>query len=328
MRKADGARGDPILFASFAFPAPMRVERNALGLTVEGRIGAATVTTRVPVRQEPDSELDMDDLSITMREQRGEASIRTSSQVLRDWDEVPIADAGQPIELRRLLLRVESAANDLGESRPGVGPDLADRLCDEIFRFGNRWHDHVRSWVEVMTLQDLDHLHPRWTAHVEGAGIATFTPDGLRFGSGGVMRLDTDWPTPATSRVMETALRAAGEDRYPPLAHLLLRDARAAWYREQARRAVIDAATATEVSLSAVADRAGLLPQGKFLTLGSLLKMLRSSGHLALERTDELFKVVVIPRNKAVHEGAEPSSWEAAEACKAAQLQVWEAFPL
>ncbi len=52
---------------------------------------------------------------------------------------------------------------------------------------------------------------------VEGAGIATFKTDGSRFRSGGIIRLDNDWPTPATAGVIETAVREAGEDRYPPL---------------------------------------------------------------------------------------------------------------
>lgn len=321
----------PIILGALALPVPVVVEPEALGLTVEGRIGAATVVTRVPFSQKPDPELDTDDLTLTMSVQRGDPPPPTTGGVLRDWGETRTSDGEtleSPISLRRLLFRVSGAETDLGQARRGVGAGLADRLCDEIFRFGNRWVDLFRSWVEVLTHQDLDHVHPRWTAHVEGAGIATFNTDGSRFGTGGIMRLDHDSPTPATADVVRTALLEAGEDRYPPLAHLLLRDARAAWYRDQSRRALLDAATATEVSLSAIADRAGLVSSRKFLTLGDLVSELEASKHITQQETTQLRTVVIGPRNKAIHEGAEPSSWDAAEACKVAQLRVWDAFPL
>lgn len=328
MNRTGGEDVEPIILGALALPIPIVVEPEALGLTVKGRVGAATVITHVPFHQEPDPELDTDDLTLTMSVQRGDPPPPTTGRVLRDWGEAPTSDREAPTQLRRLLFRVAGVEADLGEPRRGVGPTLADRLCDEVFRFGNRWLDLVRSWVEVLTLQDLDHVHPRWTAHIEGAGIATFNIDGSRLGSGGIMRLDSDSPTPAAADVIRTALREAGEDRYPPLAHLLLRDARAAWYRDQARRALIDAATATEVSLSAVAANAGLLSPGKFLMLGPLVSNLEASGHITLDVASQLRDVVIEPRNKAVHEGAEPSSWDAAEACKAAQLRVWDVFPL
>lgn len=318
----------PVLYASFTLPLPIVVKRDALGLTVSGRIGEANITARLPARQDPDEDLDTDDY--TLATQRVDpVSIPSTGRIVRDWNQ-PASDLESPdaVDLRRILMQVTGKEADLGPSRPGVGPTLEARLADEVFRLGNRWQDALRSWVEVLTLQDLDHVHPRWTAHIEGAGIATFGADGRRLGFGGLVRLDSSWPQPATRHDMETALTEASAGRFPPLAHLLLRDARAAWHRMQVRRAVIDAATATEVSLSQVGRAAGVLRAGKSLMLGRLVEKLEADGLLSPEIAGELFSLVVRPRNSAVHGGIAPSAWNAAEACKAAQRQVWNAFPL
>jgi hypothetical protein len=323
-----GDPADTVLYAAYRLPIAVVADGDVIGLKVSGRFGDAAVEVRVPVRQDDDPELDTDDLTVTMAQNHDEPVPPDTGQVLCDWDDTGRTDTPAPVEVRRLLLRVTGAAGPLGPPRTGVGSSLAARLSDELFRTANGWHDVFRSWIEVVTLQDLDHVHPRWTAHVEGAGLATFAPDGSRLGHGGIMRLDTHWPTPATTALVNNAIAAASDGRYPPLAHQLLRDARAAYYREQPRKAILDAATATEISLTAIADRAGLTPAGKFLMLGQLLSKLDANGNLGPGVAQQLTDLVVQPRNKAVHEGVVPNSWESAEACKAAQRAVWAAFPI
>lgn len=321
---AGGGPAVPILFAAVRLPIAVLSEPAVLGLTAYGQIGAGAVVVRIPARQDADPELDTDDMALAIRNDRREPS-SASGRVLRDWgDNSPPELGGGPVEVRRLLVRVDGASKGLPPPRVGVGTSLAARLSDELYRHGNRWHDVLRSWIETLTLQDLDHEHPRWTAHLEGAGIATFAADGTRrLGSGGRIRLDTEWPTAASPEVWIAALRGASADHYPHLAYLLLRDARAAWYRGQARRAVIDAATATEVALSGVAAIEGQRDSRRTMTLGTLVDTLRTAGHLNVETANQLMELVVRPRNKAVHEGVHPSSWNAAEACKAAQVQVY-----
>lgn len=326
--------GDPrdtVLYAADRLPIAVVADGDVIGLRVHARFGDAAVEVRVPARQDEDPELDADDLSVTIAQGRDEPVPPDTGVVLRDWEDTRLTETAAvsaPVELRRLLIRVTGAASPLGPPRTGVGPGLAERLSDELYRTSNRWHDIFRSWIEVVTLQDLDHLHPRWTAHVEGAGLATFAPDGSRLGHGGIMHLDTHWPTPASRSLVRNAIAAAGDGKYPPLAHQLLRDARAAYYRGQPRKAVLDAATATEISLTAVADRVGLLPRGKLLMLAGLVSKLDSDGRLGPGVAQELTELVVQPRNTAIHEGVAPSSWNTAEACKAAQRVVWSAFPI
>ncbi len=192
----------------------------------------------------------------------------------------------------------------------------------------NGWYDVFRSWIEIVTLQDLDHIHPRWTAHFEGAGLATFEADGGRLGHGGIMRLDTHWPDPAGRRDVGKAIHQACEGRYPPLAHQLLRDARGAYYRDQLRKAILDAATATEISLTSIADQHRLITPGRFMMLGQLLSAVKKAKLVSDDLHAELVKLVAAPRNKAIHEGRSPSKFDTAEACKAAQRAVWLAFPL
>ena len=157
--------------------------------------------------------------------------------------------------------------------------------------------------------------------------MATFSADGKRLGLGGIVRLDTDSPPAATRDDITQAIVHASEGRYPPLAHLLLRDARAAWYRNQTGRAILDAATAVELSLSPMAERAGWR-QRKLPTLGGLVGRLRREGHLTPESADEISELVIRPRNEAIHGGAVPGAWDTAEACKVAHRAVWAEFPL
>jgi hypothetical protein len=77
----------------------------------------------------------------------------------------------------------------------------------------------------------------------------------------------------------------------------------------------------------AIADREGL-PSDR-MTLGKLVRELDARGHLQDGMAQELFRLVVNPRNTAIHEGRVTlSAWDTAEACKAAQQAVWTAFPL
>ena len=324
-----GGASGAILFAACRLPIGVVADGDVIGLEVAARFGAASVEVRVPPRQDEDPELDTDDLAITMAQSRAEPLPPATGQVVRDWHEAPATDRPAQLEVRRLLLRVSGAAEQLGQPRLGVGSTLAARLNDELYRTANGWHDAFRSWIEAFTMQDLDHVHPRWTAHTEGAGLATFAPDGSRLGHGGIMRLDTYWPAPTSRAQVHKAIVAASVGEYPPLAHQLLRDARAAWYRAQPRKSILDAAAATEISLTALADRAGISPApGKFLMLGQLVARLDAEGQLRPGESQEITDLVVQPRNKAIHEGVTPNSWDTAEACKVAQRAVWTAFPL
>ena len=292
---------------------------------------------RVPADQDDTDELDVDDSTLIDSARDGDSLVLpVTGRILTAWAATPEHgdsddDGGdapeEGIEIRKLLIGVFGADCDLGPARPGVADNVTARLADELFKHLNRWHDTFRSWIETFTFQDLDHDHPRWTAHVEGSGLATFDDGGTRLGHGGILRLDSIWPTPASRDVVELALTKACADEPPPLAHLMLRDARAAYDRGQMRKAILDAATATELSLTRIADECGVTPRRP--TLGSLIAALDEAGRLADGVADKFRTLVLRPRNNAIHDGTITlSGWDTAEACKAAQKAVWHAFPL
>lgn len=167
------------LLAAYKLPIPIVADKRVLGLQVAGRIGRAAVEIRVPVAQDDSPELDTDDFAL-VRTGKEEAPMRPGTgRILRDWSEqpsaVPIAE-GTSVDIHRLLVRVTGQAAELGPARVGVGSDLDARLADELFQEINRWHDIFRSWIEVVTMQDLDHVHPRWTAHIEGRASRRSSP--------------------------------------------------------------------------------------------------------------------------------------------------------
>lgn len=109
------------------------------------------------------------------------------------------------------------------------------------------------------------------------------------------------------------------------LAHVLLRDGRAAYWRGQMRRAVLDAATSTELSLHALAERHSLVVKSP--TLGPLLKAVKHCGAIDGDLWAKLATWVVTPRNAAIHEGREPDGWHTADGLRAAQMLALLAFP-
>jgi hypothetical protein len=105
----------------------------------------------------------------------------------------------------------------------------------------SEWVERLRTWIEVLTRQDLDHHHPRYEVSYIGAGLwmsNELSPD-VALG-----QLE-----PISLHRWTSALEHVGNLQEPPLEHLLGRDARGAFRRGDLRRAAIDAATATEVAL-------------------------------------------------------------------------------
>lgn len=302
------------------------MEADTLGLQVSSTIGNVEAHVFVPPDQVDDPELDTDDFAVSSL--GGVKEPPATGKILRAWlAEVPAELAGQdPVSLRRLLLGVTGLRSPEGPPRSGAGPGYLGHVGDELMLAANAWHDRLRSWVEVLTHQDLDHMMPRWDAHIDGVGLARFGADGRRLGAGGRIRLDSGDVTPAPRGYFEHAIASAGAGEYPPLAHLLLRDARAAWRRDQPRRALIDAATAAELGLTALADGNGAMVKGP-TPLGRLVKELAAQGVITEAEGASLKESVVDPRNQAIHEGTSPTPWDAATACQAAELVVRRAFP-
>lgn len=145
--------------------------------------------------------------------------------------------------LRRIVITAVEAPPDAVESWQGPDQQLGD--CIEF------WFDQVRSWVEIVTGQDLDPGHRVYDAETVGAGLTFIAP--LHEGALGI-RLTMRHVRPVSGDEWRWILAAVRDGREQPLECLLIRDANAAFARGFYRRAVIDAATALEIALVRILD--------------------------------------------------------------------------
>lgn len=213
-----------------------------------------------------------------------------------------ILDEFQPATaLRRIVITAVEAPTDAAKS--GRGPD---QQLGELIDF---WFDQVRSWVEILTGQDLDPGHQVYDAETVGAGLTFIDPP--HEGALG-LRLTTRHLQPVTDAEWRWILAAVRDGKEPPLEYLLIRDANAAFARGFYRRAVIDAAAALEIALVRVLDeKIEELPgrQRKRLenrpTLGTSIDIAKISG-FEFEMPFEDLRRLNEARNDAVHRAQAP----------------------
>jgi hypothetical protein len=130
------------------------------------------------------------------------------------------------------------------------GPTYRDRAWftpdAQLAEYINRWFDEVRTWVEILSGQDLDPNHRVYDAEPVGAGLTFIEPPHDR--ALGVT-LTTPHVLPLRAQEWEVILGLVPDGKEPPLEEVLSRDPRAAQRRNANRRAIIDATTALEIVL-------------------------------------------------------------------------------
>lgn len=217
-----------------------------------------------------------------------------------------VPDEFQPATaLRRIVITAVQAPTDVARSWRGPEQQLGD--------FIKFWFNQVRSWVEIVTGQDLDPGHRVYDAETVGAGLSFIDPP--REGDLGLI-LTTRHIKPVTSVEWQWILAAVRDGKEPPLEHLLIRDANAAFARGFYRRSVIDAAAALEITLVRfLNERSEHLPerQRKRLngqpTLGVYISVAENS-ELKFDVAFEELKVLVARRNDAIHRAQAPDYME------------------
>lgn len=194
---------------------------------------------------------------------------------------------------------------------PWLTPD--HQLAEHI----NRWFDDLRTWIEILTGQDLDPNHRVYDANFIGDGLTFIEPP-----HAGAIALQAMTPsvTPLRSNEWATVLTLVRNGKEPPLEEVLSRDARAAERRGASRRAIIDAATAVEIVLGrtvrAVYDQLPANQQKRVhdrTASGGYISVAKESGlELAVdpERLVWLNKL----RNDAAHRGITPNPFDTANA--------------
>ena len=191
----------------------------------------------------------------------------------------------------------------------------------QLAEYVGSWFDDVRTWVEVITGQDLDPRHRVYDAESVGAGLTFLEPP--HDGALG-LRITTPHVRPLLAREWASVLGFVRDGVEPPLEEVLSRDARAAHRRGAYRRAVIDAATALEIALGRhVRGLADEIPekQSRRITnraaLGDYISIAELSG-LRLSVTVDRLRSLNDLRNDAAHRGAAPGAWAAADAVQVA----------
>jgi hypothetical protein len=201
------------------------------------------------------------------------------------------------------------------------------------------WRDLLELWIEVVAKVD----QQRSGVDVEQHGVGTRVwlqcagPKGKKGKS-----VNCKHPISATVRKFpilpithvewREILRLASEGVEPPEVYVLLRDARRELNQKRFRRSVLDSATAAEVALAKLRDDA-LKPatpgvatyvQGRARQLGGLLEFHKVNKQSLPEGIQE---EIALPRNQAIHSGAEPTGGAAGKCLKKAEEVVDLAFP-
>ncbi|WP_202420461.1 hypothetical protein [Actinomadura rayongensis] len=190
---------------------------------------------------------------------------------------------------------------------------------NQLAEYVNSWFDEVRTWVEVVTGQDLDPNHRVYDAELVGTGLVFIEPsDDRAIG----FRLTTPRVHPLRAREWADILGFVRDGKQPPLEEVLSRDARAAQRRHANRRAIIDAATALEIALGqyvrTVTDQLPAKQQGRIgerTALGDYISIAEHSG-LQLAVSVDRLRWLNRLRNDAAHRGRAPSQWDVGAAVK------------
>lgn len=187
----------------------------------------------------------------------------------------------------------------------------------QLAEYVNRWFDDVRTWVEVVTGQDLDPNHRLYDAEAVGTGLTFIEPP-----HDGALGLKITTPRVLPLRAQDWAdiLGFVRDGKEPPLEEVLSRDARAAQRRNANRRAIIDAATALEIVLARhIRSLADQLPEtqrrriNERAALGEYISIAEHSDLQLAVPVDRLRRLNKL-RNDAAHRGAAPGQWEAGDA--------------
>ena len=218
---------------------------------------------------------------------------------------------------------------------------MTTKLQNTLHHFGRDrtdWWLRFAEWIGVATGQDLIGLGSRrrsraldsvtlWIdrpADGQKSGFSTLNLGDFRGSCG----------TPLTKVQLARCMALTADATRPPLARLLLRDARSLIRFDECRRVVLDAGTATELALTAMLDKHAAIANNPQVTakvrktkmLGPLLKL--ADELLPDKLPDKLWERVIEPRNGATHEGQVPTK-EAAEKAISTTAELLDmAYPL
>lgn len=198
----------------------------------------------------------------------------------------------------------------------------------------DRWLRLLWTWLQAlngMSYLDPNHNERRYQVQLRG-----LMNDG--YGQANTTSINTTVITdliPTSEETLQAAGSLASEDRNVPLEHRLLSEARSALLVGDRRQAILDAATAAELTLTDSVDRAlstsGLSVKAQsivskgFRMLGNRVRLAASLG---ISLPPKVKERLVESRNKVIHAGIEVAQKEAADAVSASAELVQALSPL
>lgn len=199
-----------------------------------------------------------------------------------------------------------------------------------LFESIDVWFAQVRTWVEATLDQDADPFHSLLAPTVQGAGLHILTVEGktisLPVSSFNITATLSAYE-PVSLSLLGKIIKLVSAGVTPSDAHLLLRDSRAELRRGRYRRAVIDAGSATEITLADFNNRVTHVttpPRGATLGWYTNQPMIAAQANLPANITTDLVDI----RNNAIHRNRMPTREEAITAIELAKQLVDQLDPL
>lgn len=188
---------------------------------------------------------------------------------------------------------------------------------DHVVAHRATWWSMLADWIGVVSAQDLIELGRQRRQSFSRTTMWITEPQAGQEPGFSWIQMPELRPyvgSPLTRVQLERCMSLIGEERRPPDAWLMLRDARSLLNTGEYRRAVLDAGTAAELALTSALDRylavhssddvaAALMDRSKMLQ--PLTKLVKELNIVALP--EHFQQRIIEPRNKAVHGGEETS---------------------
>lgn len=300
-----------------ALPFALRVDVDVLSKKTDGQIGsisAQVVLPRLTALSDGRPSIDAPHIQSVQPDIDWAAYLQHSSP----WGTIAsyqLDDGRQPTkitaQLHRVLLKAPVAGS--AKSRRKRTQVIADEIAEHV----GDWISLIGDWYEVTTGSYLERSR---SLSVENLTVEPelnrWSYDGTKVHTLARMR-KTDGVVigqrPLDSASWARILLKANKRITPPIEHLLLRDSRGSLLRGDTRRAVLDAATAAEISLFMLLDThigASSEPIKKIVReanydMGRLARTLRKLFNVDIR--PDLQKDLAERRHQAIHAGPEPS---------------------
>jgi hypothetical protein len=333
----------PYLYGVYELPAPIGVSKGCLGksfpITVASRHGKATLpivdwnsgrwgkgnpvlaAPATGLGTTPDGQL----LRFATNREKNQPGMGDLWGKVSAWRTEPQKVSTAFVRAMWLQFRIR-ADDPLRDPQSADTNSPRELAYKEVYGDIDRWFEAFRTWLELMSDQDLDPEHPLPNGHSPGSGLSLFAFDqgkldyflGVRAISS-IARM----VTPLSVARLRLGFRQANANAVPSDARLLLRDAYAENRRDRTRRAVIDAGSAVELTLADYAAREAVSMPAK-PTLGAYVKDLQARASLPANTKVALVDV----RNAAIHENQIPTHAESHTALGIASTVLDKLDPL